>query len=181
MARKICQWFIGTFQPLQSKTNPEIPIWQGREKRRWGRESVHVCVHWVWIYSGKYWEIWWWLWLQAQRSNNLYDRKHTHTKKKSSPITITRRDQMLSVTQSALFQIYTTKQNSYITMYKRMPLLWVLRICTRCGTKLVYIEESFICQCSVFWKQYLVWSIAFVIKRAERLILLSCHNAKKKE
>lgn len=40
--------------------------------------------------------------------------KHTHTKK-DSPITRTRRDQMLSVTELALVQLYT-RQSSYITM-----------------------------------------------------------------
>lgn len=111
-----------------------------------------------------------------KRPNNLYDRKH---KKKSSPITRTRRDQTLSVTQLALFQMYTRRQSSYITMFKRTPLVWALCICTRCGIKLVYIED-FHLSMLLFLKTILsvVNSLCYKESRTVNFIIVSQYREK---
>lgn len=128
---------------------------KGRRERRCGRESAHVRV--CALRVGILREIFGNVTTgcdhdcRHKEPNDLYDR-HKKREKRSSSITKARRDQMLSVTQLTLFQLYT-RQGLYITRYKRMLLLWALCICTRCSFKVAYMTESFICQYSIFWKQ----------------------------
>lgn len=178
MARKKRRWFLGIFQPTESEADPEIPILQGRKKRRWGTEGMHVCLCALGVGILK--EIFRNMMVTVTTGKKgLIICMTGSTKKKSSPITRTRRDQTLSVTQLALFQMYTRRQSSYITMFKRTPLVWALCICTRCGIKLVYIED-FHLSMLLFLKTILsvVNSLCYKESRTVNFIIVSQYREK---